>query len=296
MYCSSGEKIVIDGKEREAQPGCVFDVFTDPDGRLIIEETSAPLFFSMTKQRIDEVRHWFEAQAPKKPQTENEKRFLEIVAEGLKKIDYEYEVLTVEPCQPYGAKRYLFLTKDFGKYGVKIPDSLYYSHIAYSIQNSFVPGKKLEMGLLSELFLWYAWRIYRGYWNLNIVCNDTAGFGYYGYGFLYFSTKQDRLGRRHMPAEKFTAGFRDNVGNSEIMVMVDDNHVTTVGASCTRYRMDSDEERPIGAFGPVYEILRDEDICKREPDLRGEACHHHKEIYYPVRFDNTSPFIVNRLK
>ena len=298
MYYSRVEGIQSGGEVKMAKPGFVFDVYTVPNGNLIIEETEAPLFFPMTRERMGEVSQWLKKQ---EANTENEMRFLQVVRAGLHTIDYDYEVLTIEPCKLKGSNRYLFLTSEFEEKNVCLGNDQTYFDIENCIQNSFVFGKNLEMGLLSELFIWYAWRIQKGYWNLNVVCNDTGGFGYYGRGLGALITRSNPLVNRSWPAQILTAGFKDNVGNSEILVKVDDNHVTTVGHCCSYFPMNYDgKERPIGVYGDIYTIEMNEafyqkyPFCKdfyvvKEPVIDGE--------FPPMAtFNYTSPFIVNRLK
>lgn len=105
--------------------------------------------------------------------TEEEQRFLDDVRKGLEVISYDYRIANLEPS----------LDEDgnlFYEEGREVHRWWRTDEWIRGARN-FAPEHKSRMALKCELFIWYAYRVAIGFWDLTYLCNTSIGSGKYFY-------------------------------------------------------------------------------------------------------------------
>ena len=153
-------------------------------------------FFLMGKEEIEQVRQWFEGVTPT---TEAQKEFLEIVSEALGFIHYSYRISAIEPSM----KENGCLFFEAGK-----PVEVRLSLKEWRDKcKGFAPVWNSRMASIHELYLWYAWRVLKGYWTLEYICDDSSD------GANYF-TSPNPSHKCEVSGSRMIGGFADGTGNS----------------------------------------------------------------------------------
>lgn len=162
-----------------------------------VETFSGPEnFFFMGETERKEVAEWFEKV---KVVTRSKKRFLQIVERAIASVNYDYWISVIEPsCDENG--------KIIFKEGEEVARSFRFFDWLEKAKE-FSPEWNSELANLHELFLWYAWRIAKGYWSLSYVCNDSSSKG------NYFNSPESSFTFDASGVRK-VGGFADGVGNT----------------------------------------------------------------------------------
>lgn len=154
-------------------------------------------FFLMKEEEREIVKEWYKNQEGK---TENQKEFLENVKIAISKIDYDYLISTIEPSK------------------INSSDKIFYEeggHVYMGLRRyewekkakEFAPEYNSDLANLYEVVLWYAYRIVRGYWSLEYVCDDSSSLG------NYWNSPNSRHFLEATGVRK-VGGFSDGIGNT----------------------------------------------------------------------------------
>lgn len=153
-------------------------------------------FFFMSKEEIKAVRKWVTKVTPV---TEAQKEFLEIVKEALGFIDYGYRISVIEPSMNEEGELFFEVGKPV-ETGLCLGDWKAKCKEFASEWNS-------RMASIHELYLWYAWRIVKGYWSLEYICDDSSE------GANYF-TSPNPSHKCEVSGSRVMGGFSDGTGNT----------------------------------------------------------------------------------
>jgi len=153
-------------------------------------------FFLMRKEEIEEVRQWFPNVTPA---TKKQKDFLEIVGEGLGFIDFDYRLSKLEPSMNEDGEL-------FFESGNPVETGLSLGEWKRKCQE-FAPEWNSRMASIHELYLWYAWRVVKGYWSLEYICDDSSD------GANYF-TSPNPSHKCEVSGNRVIGGFSDGTGNT----------------------------------------------------------------------------------
>lgn len=150
------------------------------------------------------VRSWYYRQ---KPFSSRQEEFLDIVGKAIREIGYDYCIANLEPsCDEDGQLYY--------EEGEVVADDLsIYQWIEKA--GAFSPFNKSELANVYELFLWYAWRIAKGYWTLEYVCDDSSSMGNY-------CNAPESTGEFELSGAREVGGRYDGIGNTYKLVINDD--------------------------------------------------------------------------
>ena len=176
--------------------GIVLNTFQVPETS---KEESHFLKITITKRK--KIRRWLKAQETKEEQakqTQNEKNFLKKVKEALKNIQNDYWIATMEPTIIDGKIKYIE--------GKEVAVG-YSCNQWKKMAEEYMPERGSRLANLYELFLFYAYRILRGFWTLSYVANDSSSAGNYCNSPNHYNGIE-RAGAREV------GGFRDGVGNT----------------------------------------------------------------------------------
>ncbi|MBP3285266.1 MAG: hypothetical protein J6M02_07210 [Clostridia bacterium] len=153
-------------------------------------------FFLMGKKERELVRKWLPGVVSK---TEKQADFLKVVEEALTVIDYDYRIATIEPSMD--ARGRLFYKND-----EEVARGLTFNGWKAK-GKEFAPEWGSDLANLYELFLWYAYRIAKGFWTLEYVCADSSSAGNY-------RNSPDASGDFEVSGKRKVGGFADGVGNT----------------------------------------------------------------------------------
>ena len=153
-------------------------------------------FFLMGKEERELVRKWLSSVAS---ETREQVIFLKDVENALAAIDYNYRIATIEPSLDNSGKL-------FYKNGEKVA-SLFSCNEWKIKGKEFAPEWGSDLATLYELFLWYAYRIAKGLWTLEYVCDDSSSAGNY-------SDSPDASHGFEVSGKRKVGGFADGVGNT----------------------------------------------------------------------------------
>jgi len=118
-------------------------------------------FFKMGEIQRLMVKQWY---LDVVPQSYRQKEFLRIVDEAIERIDYDFRIATLEPSMDLYSQLYF-------KEDSKVEASLFLYEWAIKAEE-FYPELNSRLATLHELFFWYAYRIAKGYWTLEYVCDS----------------------------------------------------------------------------------------------------------------------------
>lgn len=167
----------------------------------IQQEEKVPHFFKMTSEKRKKVKRWLKNEKKELAhKTDREKTFLETLEEGLKTVKYEYRISTIEPTMNKETEKIEFIK------GAEVARG-YSCEQWKKFAEEFMPERGSRLANLYELFIWYAWRIVKGYWTLSYVANDSSSDGNY-------ANSPNAAGEYEVSAKRKVGGFRDGIGNT----------------------------------------------------------------------------------
>lgn len=155
-------------------------------------------FDVMCENERNLVKEWYEEQFAK---TGSQLDFLSVVGEAIGEIEYNYLIANIEPSVDQNGKIF---------YKEKCKVGIYLESWDESAEE-FLPEHGSSLATLYELFLWYAYRIAKGFWSLEYVCDDSRSAGNY----YYAPASSNRL---ELSGERIVGGARDGVGNTQKIV------------------------------------------------------------------------------
>jgi len=159
-------------------------------------------FFKMGVEEQMMVRGWL---GKNHARTEKQLKFIDIIANALSTISYEYAIATIEPSFDSNGEI------DFCE-GEPVAVGL--SNIQWEkAAAKYAPEYKSDLATQEELLLWYAYRIAKGYWSLEYICDEPTWI--YGNDLDFASPS----------ADKEIGGFKDGVGNTHKIVKSDSGYV-----------------------------------------------------------------------
>lgn len=168
-------------------------------------------FFKMGEEERAEVAEWL---STTEPATENQSKFLQIVKAALRYINYDYRISTIEPSIDEDGK--LFFEKG---QEIVIKNSI---SAWENLGKSFAPELGSRLADKYELHLWYAYRIAKGYWTIQYVCDDSSAAGNY-------SNSPDSTHELEASGAREVGGFCDGTGNIRKVVSSDAGFVICGG-------------------------------------------------------------------
>lgn len=193
-------------------------------------EVQLKYFFLMGKKEIQCVKEWYDENIYL---AEKYKEFFVIVGEALKQVNYGYKIATIEPSLDETGRIYYWAGKEVAR-GLTFDE--------WSIKaEEFAKEYNSGLANLYELFLWYAYRIVKGYWTLEYVCEDSSSKGNYRNSFNDFEVS----GKRKV------AEATDGIGNTFKIVKIEDK-MALIGGCC----YDMGYTNPVGSV--CYRIPYDD--------------------------------------
>ena len=198
------KEIVFNGLTITAPKGKRLTICENEYGKAVIQivPKKPDVFFRITASEREKVKDWLMQQKPKAERTKRENEFLTILSDALEEVDYDYEIATMEPTVVHGKIAYIK--------GAKVA-------VGYSIKDwikmaeEYLPERGSRLATLYELFIWYAWRIVKGYWTLHYVAEDSSSAGNY-------CNSPNATHKLELAGERKCGGFRDGQGNSYKLV------------------------------------------------------------------------------
>lgn len=152
-------------------------------------------FFKMGEAERDLVRKWRELVSGK---TTLQNNFLKVVDEALVEVKSDYWISTIEPTFK-DSKIHFEVNCSVAK-GI-------HSKLWKKKAKAYAPENGSRLGTLEELALWYAYRIAKGFWSLEYVCDDSSSSGNY-WDSPNSTHDFEKTGVRE------TGGFSDGIGNT----------------------------------------------------------------------------------
>ena len=164
-------------------------------------------FDVMCKDERNLVKEWCKKQNAK---TWNQSEFLVVVREAIQIVNYNYLIANIEP-------------------SIDKKGNIYYSegHKVAEINTveeweraakEFLPEHDSSLATLYELFLWYAYRIAKGFWTLEYVCDDSIGSGN---SWISPNSSHDL----EVSGAREIGGAREGFGNTHKLVKKENNFV-----------------------------------------------------------------------
>lgn len=184
------------------------------------------IFFKrITYQERQEVEDWLNQQNPK---TIQEKRFILVLSEAIKVVKYEYFIATIEPT----------LSNNKIKYAIGESVAVGFSFSEWEmLAKEYSPERGSRLANLYELYIWYAWRIAKGYWTFEYVANNSASAGNYNNS-PNSSKTIEKTGIRSV------GGFKDGQGNTYKIVTYKES-----------FAMCGGDYNSIGMFCPIADVI-----------------------------------------
>lgn len=183
--------------------------------QIVPKKKKKDIFFRITASKRAKVRDWLMKQKPEAERTKRENEFLKILSDALEEVNYDYEIATMEPTVVDGKIAYI-KGKDVAV-GYSIKDWI-------KMAEEYLPERGSRLATLYELFIWYAWRIVKGYWTLHYVAKDSSSAG-------NFANSPTATHNLESAGAIKCGGFRDGQGNSYKLV-IHKKGFATVGGSC----------------------------------------------------------------
>lgn len=157
------------------------------------EDPKLRYFFLIDKEKRNDVEKWLSKQHPF---LHKKRDFLKSLREALEEIDYDYYISTLEPSVKDG--------KIIFEKGLKL-------YTQYKIEQWYEMVKQYhvnaKISTVHELFIFYAWRVAKGYLTLSQLCVDSSKIGNHRYSPTYANGLENSGAR-------VCAGFRDGLGNT----------------------------------------------------------------------------------
>lgn len=175
--------------------------------------------------------------------TRREREFLHSIKLGLERITYDYRMPVIEASIKDG--------KVYYQAGEKVANErdwgTYYSDME-KLAKSFSPEHFSDIASLQETFIWYAYRIAKGFLTIEEVCNDSSSLGNY----LNAPGASNKL---EVSGSRLVGGARDGIGNTYKCV-----------TNGVRYAILGGDFRTTGASNPISEVgwhdYRATDMCR----------------------------------
>lgn len=162
-------------------------------------------FVAITQNERNEVAKWLES---KEGEGEKDERLVAFLKEALSRVTYDYWLPTMEPsvqdgkiCYVEGAE----VTKGI------LPEDW------DELCKRYAPERGSRIANLYELFIWYAWRIAKGYWSYSEAILNSTGVGNYPKPKSQYELSDLRKYAPHMieaAGKRKTGGFYDGQGNT----------------------------------------------------------------------------------
>ena len=199
----------------KAEKGVEF-ILSEEGGKLIacasiLKEVQEP-FEKITSKERKEVANLMKKL---KGKTTREKDFLSVVKEGLEEVDYDYWIATIEPTVINEKIRFVE--------GQEVAVG-YTGNDWKAMCENYAKDRGSRIANLYELFIWYAWRIAKGYWTLDYVANDSSTAGNY-WNAPNSSHCMEKTGVRKC------GGYKDGQGNTYKLVTHKDSLAAVGGVS-----------------------------------------------------------------
>lgn len=175
-------------------------------------------FVRVTSDMRAEVSEWLETIKDEGPEHAfgmepreiwERKDFIRRARIAVKYIDYEYYCAGMEPSFDEDGKIYYKKGMPVGK-GIGLEE---WKTKAAEFFNS--SGWHSELAILMEGDLFKAWRVAKGFWTLDYICNDSSSEG-------NFKDSPDSSHGFEVSGSRKVGGFRDGVGNTHEVYQTDD--------------------------------------------------------------------------
>lgn len=170
-------------------------------------------FFKMDEEKRELVKKWVYSVYPK---TLNQKKFINVIKEGISVVSYDYCISTIEPTLGSDGMLYFAAGKEVAK-GLSLKKWR-------ELGKAFMPERRSRLSTFYELFIWYAYRIAKKYWTIEYVCDDSSSAGNY-----FNSPDADRF--CGSSAAKKVGGFFDGSGNTYKIVSFDTHDFKVCGGN-----------------------------------------------------------------
>lgn len=142
----------------------------EQNGKIVLDAANkAKHFIKITANDRVIVKQWLEQQPRGIIYRENQ--FLNIVAEAIRNVDYDYWIAGMEPSV---FVKEIYYTDKREKIGVGFSCRQW-----IQMAEDYAPERGSRLSNLYELFIWYALRIAKGLWTLDYVANDSSSMGNY---------------------------------------------------------------------------------------------------------------------
>ena len=174
-----------------------FDALGNLVSKFNMEDSQWLKYFDyMGQTEHDVVSAWYFKQEPK---TEWQQNFLYKVSDALSVINYPYRIANIEPSIDEDGRLYF----EEGR-----PVCIWLSTQQWLEKAfEFAPEYNSELATFEELVLWYAYRIAKGYWTLEEVCDDSSMFGNY-------TDAPNSTGKIEVSGKRVVGGAKDGTGNT----------------------------------------------------------------------------------
>lgn len=165
------------------------------------EET---FFVKITATEREEVAKWLEG---KETAGNYGQYFLRVIKRALQQVDYDYWIASIEPTVVKGKLRFIEGRKVATQY---MPEEW------EQLCKEYAPERKSRMANLYELFIWYAWRIVKGYWSFEYVTNDSSSAGNYQDSPNLYAINDPKHYHHYIDkaGAKECGGYKDGQGNT----------------------------------------------------------------------------------
>ena len=173
--------------------------------------TKCDYFFKMGKYEREIVRKWAK---DVKTETEKQEIFLEKVKEALNIVDYDYKISTIEPS--IGENGVIYFEKG-NPVAVGISELMWREYA-----KKFDEKCNSRLATLSELFLWYAYRIAIRAWDLSYLADNSSSAGNYW-------NSPEASHDFELSGVREVGGFSDGVGNTDKLVSLETGGFALVG-------------------------------------------------------------------
>lgn len=183
-------------------------LYFDEYGNLV---TKFDYFFKMGKNEREVVGKWVKEV---KAETEKQESFLEKVKAALNIVDYDYKISTIEPS--IGENGVIYFEKG-NPVAVGISELMWREYA-----KKFDEKCNSRLATLSELLLWYAYRIAIRAWDFSYLADNSSSAGNY-WNSPEASQEFELSGVREV------GGFSDGIGNTDKLVSLETGGFALVG-------------------------------------------------------------------
>ena len=220
--------VIITGTEKSNNGKMLFLTESDRSQNELTITTTIPrdttkveeqFFVKVTSVEREEVAKWLEN---KEATGTYGQYFLHVIKRALKQVDYDYWIASLDPTVVNGRIRFIEGRKVATDYMPEEWDELC---------KQYAPEKNSRMANLYELFIWYAWRIVKGYWSFEYVVNDSSLAGNYQDSPNPYAINDPRHYHHYIDkaGAKECGGYKDGQGNTCKIVMHKGKYKATGG-------------------------------------------------------------------